>query len=334
MRRAAAGILAIVGAAMATQAIADDFYRNKTVTIIVGFSAGGGFDLNARMLARHLGNHIPGHPDVVVTNMPGAASFTGIQYLDTRAPRDGTVMATFNFSLPEDSKLFPERVPADFRKYAWLGSISQDISSCYLWGGLGVKTLDDARKIPEVHMGDIGPGVNAYVQQNILKNIFGVKIKQVLGYAGSAEQRIAIERGELDGDCGAWSSLPVDWIDNHKVVPLMRSAPALAEGMPPDTPYMVDIAPDARSKKVIELLTASGQIGRPFILSAATPADRLEILRQAFDETMKDPEFLADAAKIRQPVTPKTAAECLKIIEGIYNAPDDIVAGARMIAGG
>ncbi len=337
MGRLKAGLtaLGLAGlAGIAPPAAAQDFYKGKTITIIVGFSSGGGFDIVARLLSRHLGLHVPGKPDVVITNMPGAASLTGMQYLDTIAPRDGTFLDTFNFGLIADSRIFPERVKADLRKYAWIGSVNQDISACYTWGSLGLKTLDQVRARPEVHMGDVGPGTSAFVGQNILKNIFGVNIKQVLGYPGSAEQRIAIERGELDGDCGAWVSLPADWIDGKKVNPLMRTAPILAPGMPPDVPYMADIAPDDKSSKIIELLTGSGQLGRPFIAASSVPEERLAILRKAFDETMRDPEFLADAAKIRHPVAPKNASEALKIVENIYSTPDNIVSPARVIAGG
>ncbi len=313
---------------------AEDFYKGKTVTILVGFSPGGGFDLNARLLARHIGRYIPGNPDVVITNMPGASSVTAMQFLDTRAPKDGTVMDTFNFGLVADSKLFPERVKLDLRNYGWIGSISVDVSSCYTWGALGLKTLDDVRKRPTVHMGDVGPGTSAFVNQNILKKIFGVNVKQVVGYPGSNEQRIAIERGELDGDCGAWASMPADWVEGGKVNALMRSQRALAPGMPVNIPYMGDLAPDAHSRDLIELLTASGNVGRPFIVSKAVPADRLQILRTAFDATMRDAAFLAEAERLRFPVTPRTGAEALKVVEEIYAAPPDLVKEAREIAGG
>ena len=327
-----AAFLACIAACQPARA--QEFYKDKTITILVGFSPGGGFDINARLLARHIGKHIPGRPEVIVSNMNGAASLTAVQYLDTRAPKDGTVIDTFNFGLIVDSKLFPERVRADLRDYNWIGSISVDVTVCYTWAVLGLKTLDEVRKRPIVHMGDVGPGTSAYVNQNILKKIFGVNVKQVIGYPGSAEQRIAIERGELDGDCGAWSSLPADWIDGRKVNPLMRSTPTLAPGMPASVPYMGDIAPDAHSRKLIELLTASGGVGRPYIVSKDVPADRVQILRSAFDLTMKDPEFIAEAAKLRLPVTPKTGDEGRKVVEDVYAAPADLVKEAREIAGG
>ena len=326
------GLLAGFSTGAAAQG--EDFYKGKTITILVGFSPGGGFDINARLLARHIGRHIPGRPDVVVSNMNGAASLTAVQYLDTRGPKDGTLIDTFNFGLIGDSKLFPERVKADFRNYGWLGSISVDVTVCYTWGALGLKTLDDARKHRVVHMGDVGPGTSAYINQNILKKIFGVNVQQVHGYPGSAEQRIAIERGELDGDCGAWASLPAEWVDGGKINPLMRSAPSLMPGLPDSVPQMDDMAPDARAREIIKLLTAPGNVGRPFIVSNAVPADRLKILRDAFDATMKDPDFIAEAARLRMPVTPKSGDDARRVVEEIYAAPADLVKEAREVAGG
>ena len=317
----------------ASLASAEDFYKGKTLTMIVGFTAGGGFDTNARLLSRHITKHIQGKPDIVISNIVGAASFTGLQYLETRAPRDGTALATFNFGLIGDSKVFPERVKADFRNYAWIGSITPDVSVCYMWAHSGTTTLDEVRKKAVVHMGNDGIGTSAYLIQNILKNIFNVNLKMVHGYPGTAEVRLAIQRGELDGDCGAWSSIPEAWIKEKNITPLWRTASILLPDIPSETPYVVDIAPNEKAKRVIRLLTASGQLGRPFIASAFSPKERIEILRAAFDATMKDPDFLADAAKLRQPVNPTNANQAMEILNAIYDAPPELVAEARAAAG-
>jgi tripartite-type tricarboxylate transporter receptor subunit TctC len=213
--RALAAALALAVAAVATMAPAgaQDFYKGKTLTIVVGFTPGGGFDLNARLLARHLGRHIAGNPDVIVQNMPGAASLKSVLYLDTAAPRDGTVMATFNFGQIGDSRMMPEKVKVDFRKFSWIGSISQDLTICYTWHALGIKTLAELQRRGTVHMGLTGVGTSSDINQKILREIFKVQVQQVAGYPGSAEERLAVERGELDGDCGAWSSIPQEWVE-------------------------------------------------------------------------------------------------------------------------
>lgn len=332
-RFAVVAVAAMAGIAIVAQAQAQDFYKGKTLTIIVGYSPGGGFDANARLLAKYIGRYIPGNPEVVVSNLPGAASLTGVLYLDTNAPKDGTVIDTFNFGQIGDSKMGVSPLKIDFRKYAWVGSISQDVTACYVWHALGIKTLADAKAHGTLHFGLTAIGTSNDVNQKILKNIFGVDIQQVPGYPGSAEEHLAIERGELDGDCGAWSSTPADWIAKQEVVALDRSGPIVPPDMPAGVPYEVDIAPTPRDRDIIRLLVASGDVGRPFIASSSVPADRMKILRDAFDATMKDPDFQADAARQRLPISPKNAEEALKTVDEIYATPDDIVAAARKIAG-
>jgi tripartite-type tricarboxylate transporter receptor subunit TctC len=332
--RAVASALALGGAAATTMApaAAQDFYKGKTVTIVVGFSAGG-FDLNARLLARHLGRHLAGNPDVIVQNMPGAASLKSVLYLDTTAPRDGTVISTFNFGQIGNSRLVPEKVRVDFRKFSWIGSISHDTTICYTWHVLGLKTLAELQRHGTVHMGLTGVGTSSDINQKILKEIFKVQVAQVGGYPGSTEERLAIERGELDGDCGAWASIPQEWVDGAKINPILRSAAIAPPDLPPDVPYELDIAPSARDRDIIRLLTASGQVGRPFIASSLVPPERIELLRTAFDATVKDPDFIADAAKIRMPVAPQSGRQALGTVADIYATPDDIVQAARKIAG-
>jgi hypothetical protein len=156
-------------------------------------------------------------------------------------------------------------------------------------------------------------------------------MRQVGGYAGSAQVRLAVERGELDGDCGAWSSLPEDWIKQKKIAPISRSGMALPEGLTPDVPYIGDLAPDDRARAIINLLVSGGQLGRPFIASAAVPPERLKILRGAFDATMKDPEFRAELDRLRLPFSPKAAGDALKTVGAIYASPPDIIAAAKKI---
>jgi tripartite-type tricarboxylate transporter receptor subunit TctC len=324
-------LLALIAVSLVTPAAAQDFYRGKTVTILAGFSPGGGFDLNARVLARHIGRHIPGSPIVVVQNMPGAGSLTAVHYLDLSAPKDGTVLDIFNFGNIGDSRLHPDKIKVDFRKFNWIGSISQDLTVCYVWHSFGVKTIADLKAKPRVHMGLTGMGSSSDTNQRILRSIFGVRIQQVAGYPGSAEQRIAIERGELDGDCGAWSSIPQEWIEGRKIVPVIRSAPSIAPDMPPDVPYSVDIAPSDRDRQMLRVLLAPTQVGRPFIASQAVPPERVRILRDAFNATMQDPQFIAELQKLRLPLSPKTGEEALKVVEEIYAAPEDIVAAARKV---
>jgi tripartite-type tricarboxylate transporter receptor subunit TctC len=330
----ATGLAAIAGLAAAglSPAGAEDFYKGKTLNIVAGYTPGGGFDANARLLSRHIARHIPGRPDVIVTNMPGAASRTAVQYLDATAPKDGTVIVIFNFGLITESLINPDKVKLDFRKYNWIGSVGMDIAVCYTYGLKGAKTLEEARKLPVLHMGLTSVGTSNDIIQRVLKKIFGVKVQQVPGYPGSNELRLAIERGELDGDCGAWGSLPAEWLRDNMVHPLERTASIVPPDMPKGVPYAVDIAPTKLDGDVIKFLVSSVEVGRPFIASKAVPADRIRILRDAFNATVKDPAFIADATKLRLPVIPRTGEEAEKVVGEIYGASKTVVAAARKLA--
>ena len=264
MRMALAGWLAAMAPAL--PAAAQDFYKGKTITITVGFSPGGGFDLNARLLARYIGRYIPGEPFVVVINQPGAGSQTAVVRLDTNTPTDGTVINSFNFGLINDFVLQPDKTRLDFRNYAWIGSISEDVTACYIFRADGAKTIDEMKRHGHYHFGLTGVGTSEDLNTKILRRVFGVEIAQVSGYTSSADIRIAIERGELDGDCGAWSSIPEDWTKAPTFHPVSRSGSA-PEGMPSDVPYVVDAAP-ARGARC-GALSPRRQLGRASVRRVA-----------------------------------------------------------------
>jgi tripartite-type tricarboxylate transporter receptor subunit TctC len=331
-----AAALAVSGAAHSPAFAqgAGDFYKGKTVRLIVGFSPGGGYDAYTRLLARHYGRYIPGKPDIVVNNMPGASSLKSVQYLDAGAQKDGTVVTAFNPGLIVQSMTTPQKFPIKLTNYSWIGSVSEDIRVCYMWGATGVKTWDDMLKRDKVIFGETGLGSSAYVNERILKDVFGVKVQQVLGYPGSAEKRLAIERGELDGDCGSFSSIPPDWVRDKKVNVVIRFEQSLAPGMTADSPYAPDLAKDAKQKQLLLLLNSSGDVGRPYIAPRGIPEDRLKILRDAFDAVVKDPQFLADAGKQQLTViAPLTGAAAEAMVADIYKAPPDVVAEAKQITG-
>jgi tripartite-type tricarboxylate transporter receptor subunit TctC len=322
--------------ALAAPAMAQDvasFYRGKTVRLVVGFTPGGGYDIYARALARHYGRHIPGNPTVVVQNMPGAASLKSVQYLSAGAPADGTLITTFNPGLITQSLTSPDKVNVKFLDYAWIGNVSEDFRVCFTWNGTGIKTWRDFLAREKVVFGNTGIGTSAYIDDRMLSDLFGVKLHAVMGYPGSADKRVAIERGELDGDCGSWTSMPDDWLRDKKVTLLIRFSRTLAEGMPADLPYAGDLLTDPKKKQVLKLLTAGAVLGRPYIAPRGIPGDRLAALRGAFDATMKDPEFLADAAKQRLLVTPMTGAEVETFIKELFQTPPDVVAAGKEISG-
>jgi tripartite-type tricarboxylate transporter receptor subunit TctC len=327
-------IAALAACALVRPAAADevaDFYKGKTFTIVAGFSPGGGFDLYARALARHVGKHIPGNPNVIVQNQPGAGSLTSVRSLDVLAPKDGTVMTIFNPGLVTQSIVTPDKVKLDFRKYAWIGIVSADYRVCYGFGPNGVKTWDDMMRRKEWVLGSTGKGAGNYINGATLRDVFHAPVKQVLGFPGSAEQRLAIERGELDGDCGSFNSIPVDWVKTGKVHPFVRFVEKKPADIPESAAYIGGFATTDEQKQLLNVLDAADEIGRPFIMSKQVPADRVATVRQAFNETMTDPAFIADMDKMQLPITPLTGEEADAVVERMLTAPPKILAAAKAI---
>src|SRR5262245_19201 len=263
LRRFGRAILAVIAlsASLATSAAAQDpaaFYRGKTVRIVVGFSAGGGYDIYARVLAKHFARHIPGQPTVIVQNVPGAASLKSVQLLGAGAPTDGTLVTTFNPGLITQSVTAPEKIGGvNFLDYAWIGNVSEDFRVCYTWNGTGIKTWQELLARSKLNFGNTGVGTSAYLDNRILSELFGVKLNMVKGYPGSADKRIAIERGELDGDCGSWTSMPFDWLQEGKITVQVRYSKTLIPGMPPNAPYARDLLTDSKKQQTYDLLTSS-----------------------------------------------------------------------------
>jgi tripartite-type tricarboxylate transporter receptor subunit TctC len=306
----------------------------KTINILVGSAAGGGYDAYSRVLARHIGRHIPGQPNVIVQNMPGASSLKAVQYLDTGAPKDGSVITSFNPGVLNESLLNPDKIRFKFTDVAFLGSISRDLRACYAWGATGIKTFDELRKVKQFSMGAPAPGTSNFMNAAVLKNMFGIAVRQVTGYAGSTHQRLAIERGELDGDCGAWSSVPGDWIDNKRINPLVAFTPLPIPRLQPNLPFIGDLAPNQEAKDVLGILLAPDALGRPYVLSRQVPAPRLAVLRAAFDATMKDAQFLAETQKMDLPVDgPLDGLAAERIVASIYGASPALIARAQAIVG-
>jgi tripartite-type tricarboxylate transporter receptor subunit TctC len=319
---AAAALIASLPAQAQTPA---EFYKGKTVNMIVGFSPGGGYDQYARVLARHMGNHIPGNPTIVVQNAPGAGSLTAVRRIEGNLPKDGTAIVTFNPALITESVTEPAKTNFKFTEVEFIGSVTRDFRVCFMWHATGAKTWDDVMNRKEVIVGSTGRGTGAYVNQAILRNVFGMRIRQITGYPGSAEQRLGIERGELEADCGSWSSIPEEWIRDKKINTFVSFSPMKTPDMPQDVPFIGDLAKTQEQKAILEILTASGELGRPYIVSRAVPADRVAALRKAFDDTMKDKEFLAESAKQGLPVYPVDGIAAAEIVKRIYAYPQDLL---------
>jgi tripartite-type tricarboxylate transporter receptor subunit TctC len=320
----------IAGAATAQSV--GEFYKGKTIRLIVGYSAGGGNDNNARVLARFIGQYIPGTPRVVVENMPGASSLRSVLYIDGGAPTDGTAFVAFSSGLVTESITKPEQFPINLNSYAWIGSLSQETRVCYVRADIGIKTWGDLLHSPQLVFGETGRGSASYIDSSILREIFGEKLKTVLGYPGGTEKKIAVERGELDGDCTSFSTVPREWVKNGVVKVVSRGTTIVLPGIPADVPYIMDLASDPKQKTLIKFLLSPGIVGRPFITSKAVPAERLAALRTAFNAAVKDPQLIAEAERLQLPIVgPMTGQEAAAYISDLYRVTPDVIAAARRI---
>src|SRR5580704_10913510 len=310
---------------------AQSFYAGKTIKLIVGLPPGGGADAYARLVQRHLGRHIPGMPAILIQNMPGAGSLRSVMALNA-SPDDGTAMAHFSSALLSEAIAAPERVRLDFRTYGWIGNISEDVRVCYLRSASGIRNWQDMLARNEVVFGATAQGHAGNVDTAMLRNLFGVKLKQVSGYAGSAEKRLAVEKGEIDGDCGGWTSVPDDWLRDRKINVMIRLSPTLVPGMDAGVPFGGDLVRDAGERKVYDFLTAPERLGRLFMVAGTVPAERVAVLRAAFDAMVVDPAFLAEAAQLRLLVTPMAAGEVVRRVGELYATPAEVLTRAKAVA--
>jgi tripartite-type tricarboxylate transporter receptor subunit TctC len=317
--------------ALLPQAHADDFYKGKLFTIVVGFSPAGGYDNYARVLSRYIGNHIPGNPTVIVQNMPGAGSLTSVRYLNLTAPKDGTVMVIFNPGMVTHSIIQPDKINLDFRRYAWVGVVTPDYRVCYGYGDRGPKSWDEMMHRKEFILGSTGKSSGNYINGATLREVFHAPIRQIMGYPGSAEQRLAIEQGALDGDCGSYSSIPLEWISKNLAHSFIRFTRQRVDEVPESAVYIGSFAKGDEQQQLLDLLNGGDEVGRPFIMSKDVPADHLAIIRKAFDDTMKDPAFLAEMEKQQLPVHPLTGEQAEKLVNGLVDVSPAIVALAKPI---
>jgi tripartite-type tricarboxylate transporter receptor subunit TctC len=304
---------------------AEEFYRGKTVTILVGFTTGGGYDLYARLLGRHIGRHIPGNPTIVVQNMPGAGSMKAVQYVYGVAAKDGLTLATVSRGMVTEPLL--NGANFDPVKLTWLGTITSETSVCATWKTSAVKTWDDMFK-REFSLGGSAVGADPDSFALIMRNVFGAKVKLVTGYPGGNDINLAMERQEVDGRCGwSWTSLKSQkqWLPqvNLLVQFNLEKNPDL-----PDVPVALERAKDDEQRQVLRLLVAGQYVGRPFFSSPDIPAERKAALCAAFDATMKDAEFLADAAKLDLEISPISAGPIDAFLAELYRTPKAVVGKA------
>lgn len=330
MLRMATGVFTALIALAGTAAADDvaDFYKSRDVSLIIGYSVGGGYDAYARLLARYIGKHIPGEPSIIPQQMTGAGSLRSAKYIYSVAAKDGSIFGTFSRSMG----IAPLLGQADFdsRQFTWLGSVTDDNTTCVMSSASPIKNWNDFLSKPS-KLGGLGADADPDIWALLYKNVFGARLQLVTGYPGTNDVTLAMERGEVDGLCGlSWSTIKTrhqDWLTNHSVNIIVQAAlkkePEIAS-----VPLATELATNPEQLQTIKLLLASQAMARPFAAPPGIPQSRKQALIAAFDATMIDRDFLAEAQKLNFEVHPVSAATIDSLLADVYATPKDVIAKA------
>jgi len=302
-----------------------DFYKGKTVDMVIGFSVGGGYDVYARTVARFMGEQIPGKPRIVPKNMTGAGSRVAANFVYNVAPKDGTVLATADQSMPLEQAVGDAGITFDTRKFTWIGTPIFENNTLVTWHTSPVKTVEDAKRM-EVAVGATGFNTSAQYPQ-VMNSLLGTKFKIIMGYPGGNEINLAMENGEVAGrgsnNWTSWKSTKPDWIRDKKINILVQIGLTKAADLP-DVPLLMDLAKNEDDRLALKLVSAPPMVGRPVFSTPNVPDDRTKALRDAFDATMKDPAFLEEAKKTGLDINPIGGVELQKIVADIIDTPKPV----------
>jgi tripartite-type tricarboxylate transporter receptor subunit TctC len=328
---AVAALLAAFGGMLAAKTAAADeaeaFFAGRQLRIIVGTGAGRGYDIDARLVARHLGNHLPGHPTFVVENMPGASGVRALNYLYAAAPADGSVIATFNNAIPFYQAVGQPGIRFKSERLSWIGSLAQTAAVIAVWHTAGVRNLDDARRV-EVVLGATGAGGTKATYPTLINKTLGTRFKVVTGYDGGNAVTLAIERGEVQGDgnsrWSSWKATRPEWVRDKKIIPIVQIGLKRNAELP-DVKLLMDYAQNDEQRRMFEFAGAPVALQQPFAGPPGMPPARLAAWRRAFDAMTHDPAFMAEAAKLDLDLDPMRGEEAAAVVSRIIQAPAGIV---------
>jgi len=333
-----ATITALALTLAATPTLADpveDFYRGKSIDLVIGYSPGGSYDLYARLVGRFLGDFIPGKPRIVVRNMPGGGSRVAAKFVYDVGPKDGTVIGAVEQSLSVEQAMGDKGLTFDITKFQYIGSPIEENNTTVTWYTSGIKTIEDA-KLREVPMGATGGSTSSQFPK-AMNAILGTKFKIVAGYPGGNDINLAMEKGEVMGRgsnaWGAWKATRPDWLRDHKINILVQIGLTKAPDLP-DVPLLMDLATNDEDRAVLKLLSTSGAIGRPLFVAPGVPAERVQALRDAFDAMAKSQVFLDAAAAEKFEILPVRGVDLQRIVEGVVATPKPITDRLNQIIGG
>jgi tripartite-type tricarboxylate transporter receptor subunit TctC len=300
-----------------------EFYKGKTVDFYIGYSAGGGYDLYARLIARHMGKHIPGNPQVVPKNMDGAGSLRLANWLYSAAPKDGTAIGATSRGMAFDPLLGNKAGQYDASKFTWIGSANDEVSVCVSWHTSGITKFDEVLT-KELAIGSTGTSDDTYQFPAVVNRVLGTKFKIITGYPGGNDVSFAMERNEVQGRCGwSWSSIKatrMNWYADKTIHVLMQFSLAKHPDLP-HIPLITDLAKTDEQKQIFKLIFARQVMGRPYMAPPGVPQDRADALQKAFMATMADKEFLADADKAKFEITPVPGDKIASLVAELYQTP-------------
>jgi tripartite-type tricarboxylate transporter receptor subunit TctC len=307
----------------------ESFYKDKKIRMLVGYGVGTGNDLYMRLLARHIGKHIPGKPTIAPENMPGAGSMVMFNYLYNAAARDGSAIGVPSRGLALEPLFGNDQARYEALKFSWLGSMSRDVATCITWHKSGIATIEDAKR-REVAVGATGQPAESNIFPKLLNGVLGTRFKPVLGYPDSAAVGLAMERGELDGYCSfTWSAIKSarpQWLAQKQINVLLQLSLSRHPELP-DVPLVMDLAKDDASRQIFALAFGTQKMGRPAAAPPGLPAERLQALRSALDATMADPEFTEEARRTGLEIDgPISGKEVDEILRQLYATPKDVIA--------
>jgi tripartite-type tricarboxylate transporter receptor subunit TctC len=305
---------------------AADFYRGKTIELDIGYSVGGGYDLYARLIARRLGQHVPGNPTVVPKNMEGAGSLRLANFLYSAAPNDGTVIGAISRGAAFDPLLNEQGARFDASKFSWIGSANNEVSVCVALASSGIRKFEDLYTKP-LTIGSTGVGDDTYQFPALVNAVLGTKFKIVTGYPGGNDVSLALERGEVQGRCGwSWSSIKttrLDWVREKRIIVLVQMSLSKHPDLP-DVPLIMDLSRTDEQRQIFKMIFARQTMGRPYAAPPGVPADRLAALRKGFMDTMTDKEFLGEAEANKFEINPVSGEDLEALVKEVYRTPPEV----------
>lgn len=312
----------------------EDFYKTRTITVYIASGPGGGYDAYGRLLAQYIGAHTPGHPQTVATNMPGAGGRTVTNFLYNKAPQDGSAIAILQAPIIMDQLLYGKEAQGalyDPLKFSWIGSLDQFTPIAVVWNKIGIKTIEEARG-KEIKFGSSGGDVSERLYANILNTMLGTKFEAIAGYSGSAEIALAMEREEVPAFVGwYWAGMKrtkPEWLEKNLVTVLVQFGIAPNPDMK-GVPFIMDLLKDPTDRQVVRVALSQLSMARPFTAPPNVPKERVAALRKAFDDMLKDEDFLADAKKQQLDITPYSGAQIDALLNNMYATPPELVARVK-----